>query len=167
MNVYRPRGVKALATLLIFFGVGGIIWGYLNGILWSIFTWPDLPDLVYVLILFSKHFLNQYLFQPHHLILWQLFKMSIPIYLILCLITGIGLLSMKKWGYNLALITGTLGTLGGILIVTIEFPNISDGIFELAVQSIPLIDIVGISNLILGVAIIIYLLLTDVKHEFE
>lgn len=156
MEVYRPLGViifsaifMVVAFLELVVGVligMGIDYSYYVTVLGNAFLSmlyvpsPPVPMSfeTYFMLLFTLHaFWNQTLFTILRLVVILLLIGGV-----LNAASGVGLLSMKKWGYYLALITGVLNVCGGFT----------------AMFAFPL--------LIFGIGVIIYLW-SDVKYYFE
>lgn len=153
MDVYRPRGITALAIILIMLAV----LGFITGIVIGIEILKSYHNSMYINILFALlafhtpsmllgpsflYYLSfAYINQSNINGLWFRFS-AVLIYSGIYLISSVGLLYMKKWGYYLTLIIGIL--------------NITGGLFTL---------LLGIIPLIFGIAIVLYLL-SDIKYEF-
>ncbi|MBS7249251.1 MAG: hypothetical protein KIH08_01465 [Candidatus Freyarchaeota archaeon] len=156
MEVYRPLGVIIFSAIFIVVAFLELVVGVLTGmgldysyymtVLGNVFLSmlympsPSVPMSfeTYFMLLFMLHaFWNQTLF--------TILRLAVILLLIggvLNAASGVGLLSMKKWGYYLALITGIL--------------NVGEGFT--AMFAFPL--------LIFGIGVIVYLW-TDVKYYFE
>jgi hypothetical protein len=155
----RPRGVVALALILLFFGVLGIVLGTIFGSL-SIFSvsqllgvWPTSFSVAMFFVYsgfpidaaFLYAFVISYYVVESNAVINQTWYIGIDILSIVFAITGIGLFRMKRWGRYLALALGIIMIIGGI---------------------ISLLGIVGIIPLVIGIVIVVYLT-RDVKYEFE
>lgn len=155
MDIYRPRGVIALAITFIVLAILEII----GGILYEtsvIATEYQLADFTlysaFMIYLQSPTppgwWLGPLLSVFDYLSLINILHIVVAIILIfsvLLFVSGIGLLYMKKWGYNIALIIGILSIIGGIF---------------------GLLVLIGIIPLIFGIIVVVYLM-GDVKYEFE
>nr|MDO8080501.1 hypothetical protein [Candidatus Freyarchaeota archaeon] len=154
MGVYRPSGVTALAIIFIILAVAGIIAGialeaifvpmYQNMIISN-----EINDFVSFFILYNTY---PFPIEMSFLLLASMFTSMISLMttmlplinilhwaVVAALISSVayfiasfGLLSMKKWGYYLALILGIL-----------SLPSV------------------------IGIVIVVYLLVSDIKYEFE
>lgn len=156
----RPRGVTALAVLLIIFAAAGII-GMIAIMQWeqSMFNQSLtslLPQIIFgaagtpeelafgfmaTALMWQTNY--QALMSTLNIIFTGVLALST-----LLIITSIGLLYMKKWGYYLAL------TVGIILIIA---------------SIVAVIPTIGFSLIILiaGILIIRYLRSEEVKYEFQ
>lgn len=151
MSVYRPSGVTVIAIVFVIIAAIGIISGGLlvfyipmsqNMTIYSaIYNYFYLQSNIslfppeYAIILLNAAYMNLIISMMNaqslaNMVYWVV--AAVVISSAACEITAFGLLSMKKWGYYLAIILGIL--------------------------SIPSI---------IGLVIVIYLLVSDVKDDFE
>jgi uncharacterized membrane protein (DUF2068 family) len=153
---YRPGGVVAIAVFFIIFAVVGfaaVI--FLEFVMVasmaqaaSISTIGNLILGIYIglppssAVLFA---LTQSAWSAPSYGLYHIAAAILIIGSVIYLLSAVGLLMMKKWGYYLALIIGIFTIIGGI---------------------IGLLAIIGIIPLIFGIIVVVYLA-GDVKHEFE
>ncbi len=173
----RPRGVTVLGILFIIFAVLGSIAG-IAIILYST-AWQSTAysDFFYWYILFTEFSLPSPL---NAFVFMRLFELPNTLYLsglmsysgvevlgfsVICLIASIGLLSMKKWGRNLALIAGIIGVILGVLVLIFGL-SASPGWATPLTQIILYTILLAVPLLIFGIATLWYLT-TDVKKEFQ
>ena len=158
MNVYRPTGIAALATLLIIFAAAGIT-GMIAIIQWeqSMFNQSLLSLLLQTSFAVGTPEQLAFGFTATSLF-WNINYqgmmgtlniafIGILVLSTLFVTTSIGLLLMKKWGYYLGLTVGIITIIAGIIAV---IPTIG---FSLII-------------LIFGILIIRYLR-GEVKYEFQ
>jgi hypothetical protein len=145
---YRPGGVITIAIFSILIAalalVGAIvIWAILIPLEYQ--TWIGLITTDSYLVSLGQPPIIFYSDPSYLISTYTIYGVVALIFAGIYLVTGAGLLTMKKWGYYLGLIMGILSIIGGV---------------------IGLLFIIGIIPLIFGIVVVVYLA-GDVKHEFE
>ncbi len=152
MKLYRPRGVIALAIIFIILAACGIITAVWIEILFvvdynslyrdlffmlNLIYSPSIPPPLAIAFILLGNLANSTFDILFRASSLQWLVVSLLLFFGIFIIDGIGLLKMKKWGYYLALVLGIL------FIITFTI------------------------LIILGIAILVYLLVSDVKYEFK
>jgi uncharacterized membrane protein (DUF2068 family) len=179
VKVYRPLGVTVIATFLIFFAALELI----AGILAEPFYEGMIIGPIEVVSFFNQiqPAANTYLQQVKIATIYgnlstliSAVSMSSYVdFLIVVIMTfaglhlfaSVGLFSMRKWGYKLALIIGAISIsigLSAIFELLIGVGNIAIGLSPIILPILVFL----VFNLFLGTAIIAYLL-GKTKYEFE
>jgi hypothetical protein len=189
MEIYRPRGVTALAILFIIFADTGIISMIATiQLAQSNFNLNLVSMLLQIRILcfeltpeelafeFLENALRVQIVHQAQMSTLNIVFMGVLILSILFVLTSIGLLYMMKWGYYLALAVGII-----LIILSIVLTNIYNIYMKwehylaslVGIVIIPsdyeVIPIIGFSLIILiaGILIIRYLRSEEIRYEFQ